>query len=100
MITGIVFVVVWLALAAVWFVMSSMAGLMANDSGSVDSGFHAAMLVVLMLGELVVAIAGVLGGCSFVFAEAGAALWKAFWILLAVGILLQAAAIGLFLLRA
>ena len=100
MIAGIAFIVVWLGLAAVWFVMSTMAGVMANDAGTVDTGFHAAMLVTLVLGELLVAIAGLLGGGSFIFVGVGAALWRAFWILLVVGVGLQAAAIGLFLLRA
>jgi hypothetical protein len=100
MIVGILFIVVWLALAGAWFVVSGMVGAMANDSGSVDSGFHANMLILLMIGELVVAVAGVLGGSSFVFATVGAGLWRAFWILLAVGILLQVAAVGLFLMRA
>jgi len=96
---GLVFIVVWLALCAVWFVMSTMAGAMANDSGTVDSSFHAAMLITLVLGELVVAIAGGLGGASFIFAGVGAGLWKAFWILLAIGILMQVGAIGLFIFR-
>lgn len=99
MFIGIAFIVVWLGLAAVWFVMSLMAGVMANDSGTVDSNFHAAMLITLMLGELIVAIAGVLGGASFIATGVGASLWKAFWILLAVGVLMQVAAIGLFLAR-
>ena len=100
MIAGIAFIVVWTALAAVWFVMSIMAGVMANDSGTVDTGFHTAMLVTLVLGELVVAIAGLLGGGSFIFTGIGASLWRAFWILLAVGVVMQVGAIGLFLTRA
>ncbi len=97
MFVGIAFIVVWLGLAAVWFVMSAMAGAMANDSGSVSSDLHARMLILLALGELVVAIAGVLGGCSFIFADHGALLWKAFWILLALGVAMQVGAIARFI---
>lgn len=100
MIAGIIFIGVWLAAAALWFVLSTMAGVMANDSGSVGSSFHAAMLIILVIGEAVVALAGVLGGASFIFTGAGATLWKTFWILLAVGAVMQITAIGLFVLRA
>ena len=75
MIGGIVFVVVWLALCAVWFVMSLMAGAMANDAGTVAPEVHARLLILLMLGELAVAIAGIAGGSSFIFAEHGAQVW-------------------------
>lgn len=100
MIVGIVFIVVWLGLAGLWLVMSTMAGAMANDAGTVSSSLHAAMLLLLFAGELVVAIAGVLGGCSFIFAAHGAFLWKAFWILLTLGVLMQVGAIARFLMAA
>lgn len=100
MFIGIVFIVVWLALAGVWFLMSFMAGAMANDSGSVASEIHGRMLILLLLGELVVAIAGVLGGSSFIFQSHGPFLWKAFWILLAVGVVMQVVAVVRFLMAA
>ncbi len=97
MIAGIVFIVVWLGLAGVWFIMSLMAGTMANDAGTVAPSLHASLLILMLVGELVVAGAGVVGGCAFIFAAHGPILWKVFWILLVVGGLMQAGAITRFL---
>jgi hypothetical protein len=93
MILGIVFTVVWLALAAVWFVMSLMAGAMANDAGTVASEVHARLLITLMVGEALVAVAGPLGGAALAFAASAGLLWKLFAAALILGVVLQVYAV-------
>lgn len=93
MITGILFIVFWLAAAAVWFVLSMSAGTMANDAGGASSELHARMLFLLAIGQILVAIAGILGGASYLFVGIGGTLWKTFWLLLAIGIAIQIIAV-------
>ena len=58
---GVILLLVWLAASAVWFVMSMMGGLMANDSGAVSSGAHGTLLLGLLLGQILTTLAGILG---------------------------------------
>ena len=88
-ILGIAFTVVWLGAAAVWGVMSLMGGLMANDAGRVPAGTHATLLMVLVTGEVLVALAGIPGGLAVFWASWRAVLLWTFAILLVVGIGLQ-----------
>jgi hypothetical protein len=86
---GIAFIVVWLAAAAVWAMMSLMGGLMANDAGRVDPDRHLMLLIVLVVGEALVALAGVAGGSAFFVSSLRATLWWSFAGLLVVGAALQ-----------
>jgi hypothetical protein len=88
-ILGIAFMVVWLGAAAVWAAMSLMGGLMANDAGRVPAGTHATLLMVLVAGEVLVALAGIPGGLAVFWAGWRAVLLWTFAILLVVGIGLQ-----------
>lgn len=89
MILGPLFVVVWLGLATGWFFFSLMAASMAYDGRAVTTRLHEAMMILMFVGEAVVAVAGPIGGAAFVFADHAPLLWRIFWITLAVGALLQ-----------
>ncbi len=86
---GIAFIVAWLGLAGVWAVMSLMGGVMANDAGRVGADRHATLLVVLLIGEVLVALAGVSGGLAFFLPDHRATLWWTFAGLLAAGAAMQ-----------
>lgn len=94
MILGPLFVVVWLGLATGWFFFSLMAASMAYDGRAVTTRLHEALMILMFVGEAVVAVAGPIGGAAFVFTTHGPALWQAFWIALAVGAVLQVGGIS------
>ena len=88
-ILGVAFIIIWLGAAAVWAAMSLVGGLMANDAGRVPAGTHATLLMGLMAGEALVALAGIPGGLAVFWAGWRAVLLWTFAILLVAGIGLQ-----------
>ena len=94
---GIAFIGIWLAGAAVWAVMSLMGGVMANDAGRVAAERHTVLLVVLMIGEILVALAGISGGSAIMVPALRSTLWWTFAGLLVVGLALQIGAVWGFL---
>ena len=97
MLGGVAFVVIWLAACGLWAMMSLMGGVMANDAGTVSSNRHATLLVVLFVGEAIVAIAGVVGGAAFFLPAMRATLWWTFAGLLVLGVGAQIWAVRAFL---
>jgi hypothetical protein len=93
---GIAFVVVWFGAAGLWAGLSLMGGVMADDAGRVSSDRHATLLVVLLVGEAVVALAGIAGGAAFFLPDHRATLWWVFAGLVAVGAALQIGAVWSF----
>ncbi|MER2607142.1 MAG: hypothetical protein ABTQ29_15020 [Siculibacillus sp.] len=96
---GIAVIVVWLAGAAVWGVMSVMSTAMANDAGTIAPELHARMLVLLVIGEVLVAIAGVALGLSIPWDARHDLLMTVFWWLFGVGAAAQVYAIGRLMLK-
>lgn len=58
---GILLLIGWLIASAVWFFLSMMGGLMANDSGAVSEGTHSGLLLGLVIGQILTTLAGILG---------------------------------------
>lgn len=96
---GIAVIVVWLAGAVVWGVMSIMSTAMANDAGTIAPELHARMLILLVIGEVLVAIAGVALGLSIPWDAKHDLLMTMFWWLLGVGVAAQVFAIGRLMLK-
>ncbi len=96
---GIVFILVWWGLAAVWGMMSMMGGLMANDSGSASNEKHGALLAWMLLGEILVALAGLPCGLAFFMSAHRSTLLLAFAGLLVGGGAMQAWALTSFFAR-
>ncbi len=86
---GIVFMVGWLAVSALWFMMSMMGTLMANDSGSASSGDHVTLIMGMIAGQGMTALAGIAGGLAFFMRRRRKLLVSLFAILLAAGGLCQ-----------
>jgi len=66
---GIAFMVLWLLGSIAWTVMSGIANLMANDSGSATPQKHMPLIVTMLVGQVIAAAAGIPGGLAF-FSEA------------------------------
>lgn len=86
---GIVFIVIWLTVAAAWAVLSLMGGLMANDSGAVSSDKHGMMLAWMLVGEILVALAGIPAGLAFFLSGHRSLLLWSFAGLLVAGLAIQ-----------
>ena len=96
---GIAVIAVWLAGAVVWGVMSVMSTAMANAAGAIAPELHARMLILLVIGEVLVAIAGVALGLSIPWEAKHDLLMTMFWWLLGVGVAAQVFAIGRLMLK-
>jgi hypothetical protein len=88
-ILGIVFMAAWLLVSAVWFMMSMMGTLMANDSGSASSSAHTMLLVAMVLGQGMTSLAGVSAGLAFFMRARRRRLLWLFAVLLVAGVLCQ-----------
>jgi hypothetical protein len=61
---GVLFILLWLLGAAALAFLKFFAGIMANDSGAVSSELHANVLVTLMGGQALTALAGIPAGLA------------------------------------
>lgn len=86
---GILFIIVWLALSGIWFVMSMMGALMANDSGGASTSSHTGMITDVLCGQALTTIAGVAAGLAFFWRERRALLVWASIMLLSGGAMWQ-----------
>lgn len=86
---GILFMIGWLAVSALWFMMSMMGTLMANDSGSASSGDHTMLIVAMILGQGMTSLAGVFAAMAFFMRARRRLFLRLFAILLITGILCQ-----------
>lgn len=93
---GLAFVVVWLGAAALWAVTSLMGGLMANDAGRLAADRHTGLLLVMLVGEILVGLAGIVAALAIALPTHRAGLLRNFAVLLALGLLAQAWAIWSF----
>ena len=82
---GIAFVLIWWGAAIAWAVMSLMAGLMANDAGRVTADRHLQMIIWMVVGEVIVALAAVPGGLGIATGGHQTLLWGVFWALVLIG---------------
>lgn len=57
--------VIWLIGSVVWIMMSGMASLMANDSGSASNDKHMTLIVGMLIGQVITLLAGAPGGLAF-----------------------------------
>lgn len=64
---AIIFLGGWLLGAAFWFSMTLMAAAMANDSGSADSSDHSTLLIIVLVGDVIIGLAGLPGALAFVW---------------------------------
>lgn len=55
----------WLSVSAVWFMMSMMGTLMANDSGAASTDSHMTLIVGMICGQGMTSLAGICGGMAF-----------------------------------
>ena len=62
---GLIFFAIWETAAAVWATMSTVANLMANDSGRATIIDHGMLIAASSLGQIVVAAAGLPGALAF-----------------------------------
>lgn len=62
---GAMFIIGWLTVSAVWFMMSMMGTLMANDSGAASADSHMTLIVAMICGQGMTALAGVCAGMAF-----------------------------------
>jgi hypothetical protein len=87
-VAGVAFTVFWLAAAGLWAALSFMGGAMANDSGRVPAEAHATFLMMMIAGEILVALAGFPAGLAFFWGA-----WRTILLILFGGLLL--AGVGL-----
>lgn len=95
-ILGIVFLVGWMAVSALWFMMSMMGTLMANDSGSASTEDHTTLIVAVIAGQGMTALAGVFASLAFFVRTRRRLLLCLFAILLVAGGLCQYGSIRAF----
>lgn len=96
---GVGFIIVWLLLSAGWIIMSGMANLMANDSGSASPQKHMRLILAMLVGQLIAAGAGIPGGLAFFWLAHRHSMIEWFVILLVAGIGIQALAFWSFFKR-
>ena len=94
---GVVFMACWLGASALWFVMSMMGALMANDSGVASGSSHTGMIAGVIGGQALTALAGIAGGSAFFWRTRRRFMIILFVALFVLGILCQYGAVQSFL---
>jgi hypothetical protein len=89
-IAGVSFAIIWIAAHVVWASLSLMAGLMANDAGAASTNQHLTLIVGMLLGQALAALAGIPAGLAFFWRERRKRLLLAFGALFIAGALGQA----------
>ena len=86
---GGLFTMLWIGAHIAWASMSTVANLMANDSGKASIFQHLTLIFGMFGGQFVAGLAGIPGGLAFFWSSARKPLLILFAILFAAGILLQ-----------
>ena len=64
-ITGIVFILAWLAFSILVIAMSLMGTLMANDGASASADSHSALILGVLISQVMIGTAGIPAGLAF-----------------------------------
>lgn len=83
------FMLCWFAVAAVWFTISTMGMLMANDSGETTSDQQLSFIFLVLAGQAFAALAAIPAGLAFPCRGKRSLLLISAGILVIVGILIQ-----------
>lgn len=87
--SGGTFIALWLVLSLVWFALSMMGGLMANDAGHASADRHVALIGGVLAGQVGTTLAGVFGGMAFFYRSRRRRMVLLFLVLLVAGVLAQ-----------
>jgi len=86
---GILFILLWISGHIAWGMMSLVADLMANDSGSASAGKHMTLIFGMLVGQVLCGAAGVPAGLAFFWRSRRKLLLWLFAILFVGGVLTQ-----------
>jgi hypothetical protein len=89
LVCGILFIILWIIGHIAWGMMSLVADLMANDSGSAPAGKHMTLIFGMLGGQMLCGAAGIPAGLAFFWRSRRKFLVWLFSILFVVGALIQ-----------
>ncbi len=89
---GMIFMVLWASVWAVWGFMTLFGTLMMNDSGRLPGDAHLAIALAVHGGQVLAGGAGIPGGMAFFMRGKRAFLWLLFGVLTFIGIVCQVGA--------
>ena len=89
LVCGSLFIILWIIGHSAWGMMSLVADLMANDSGSASAGKHMTLIFGMLGGQVLCGAAGIPAGLAFFWRSRRKLLLWLFSILFVVGALIQ-----------
>lgn len=92
----IVFIVLWLTGSFGLGFACVMSGIMANDSGRASSGAHMLLIMYILIGNIVIGLAGIPAGIVFFLSGKRKALLLAFLIMILCGVGIVVVSVGAF----
>lgn len=93
---GIVFIVLWLTGSFGLGFACVMSGIMANDSGRASDGAHMLLILCILIGNIVIGLAGIPAGIVFFLSGKRKALLLAFLLMILGGVGIIIVSVGAF----